>query len=257
MRFVSYMTPGFPVPLFEAMADALGADLHLVQDRSGPDPADDPFAANRFDLGWICSTSYVGLGLGSPNPSVRLGGVAWVPDDPDNGGRPLYFGDLVVRPDSDARSLTDLAGARIGCNDYVSLSGHFALRWAANDRGLNPDTFAELCFTGGHHRSLDLLLAGQLDAVVVDSVVRVGRSRHDPGVAGLRLVDRFGPWPTQPLVARADLADHDLARARNALLDAGSRPTLSKLLEASALTGLVEVGPDHYDPVRARLADLG
>lgn len=239
------------------MADAMGADLHLVTDRSGPDPADDPFAAGRFDLGLICSTSYVGLGLGAPTPSVRLAGVAWVPDDPDNDGRPVYFGDLVVRPGTTADSLADLAGARIGCNDHVSLSGHYALRWAAADAGLDPDTFARLHFTGGHHRSLELLLAGELDAAVVDSVVRISAARTDPAVAALRIVDRLGPWPTQPLVARSGLDDASLTDARNGLLAAARRPELAGLLQASALTGLVEVGPEHYDPVRARLADLG
>ncbi|MEM9893897.1 MAG: PhnD/SsuA/transferrin family substrate-binding protein, partial [Actinomycetota bacterium] len=250
MRFVSYMTPGFPVPLFASMAGALGADLHLVTDRSGPDPAADPFAAAHYDLGWICSTSYVGLALGTPEPSVELAGVAWVPDDPDNGGRPVYFGDLVVRPDSRVDRLADLSGARIGCNDHVSLSGHYALRWAAADAGLDPDSFAELVFTGGHHRSLDLLLAGELDAVVVDSVVRSQRTRTDRPVADLRLVDRLGPWPTQPLVARSGLDDSAVARARQGLLAAADQPPLAALLRASALTGLVEVDPDHYDPVR-------
>ncbi len=257
MRFASYMTPGFPVPLFRAMADAMQAELHLVQDRSGPDPADDPFADGRFDLGWICSTSYVALASAAPNRSVRLGGVAWVPDDPDNGGLPVYFGDLVVRPDSEVQSLNDLVGARIGCNDLVSLSGHFALRWAAADRGLDPDRFAELTFTGGHHRSIDLLLAGELDAAVIDSVVRTSRSRVDSAAADLRVVDRLGPWPTQPLVARVDLPDAELDRARTALLDASGQPDFKALLRASALTGLAEVGPDHYSQVRGRMTALG
>lgn len=257
MRFVSYMTPGFPEPLFRSMAGAMGSDLHLITDRSGPDPSDDPFADARFDLGWICSTSYVGLGLGAPEPSVRLAGVAWVPDDPDNGGQPVYFGDLVVRPGSDVDSITDLAGARIGCNDPVSLSGHYALRWAAADAGLDPDTFAELCFTGGHHRSLELLLAGELDGAVVDSVVRIGRARTDSLVADLRIVDHLGPWPTQPLVARSGLDDRNLDRARQGLLSAAGLPELSARLRASALTGLVEVGADHYDSVRARMVNLG
>ena len=58
----------------------------------------------------------------------------------------------------------DLAGARIGCNDQISLSGHHALRFELEERGEDPDTFAELVFTGGHHRSLDLVVAGELDA---------------------------------------------------------------------------------------------
>lgn len=257
MQFVTYMTPGFPAPMFRVMADAMGAELHMEQDRSGPTPDDDPFAAGHYDLGWVCSTSYVGLSLDAVQPSVQLAGVAWVPDDPDNGGRPVYFGDVVVRPDIDITSFADLAGARVGCNDPVSLSGHYALRWAIADHGFAPETFADLRFTGGHHRSLDMLIAGELDAAVVDSVVRLGRQAHDPAVADLRVIDRLGPWPTQPLVARTGLSTVALDTARSGLLAAAEGGELRDLLQASALRRLVEVGSDHYDPVRQRMTALG
>ena len=155
MRFVTDMTPGFPVTLFEALAAEIGAELHLVQTQSGPSPDEDPFRDGRFDLGWVCSTSFVDLNLRSEVPSVQLAGVAWIPDDPDSGGRPCYFGDVLVAADSGFERLDDLAGCRIGCNDPISLSGHHALRFTLQARGYDPDTFAELAFTGGHHASLD------------------------------------------------------------------------------------------------------
>ncbi len=218
MRFVSYMTPGFPPSLFQAIAARLDADLHLETEASGPPPGTDPFGEGRFDLGWICSTSYVDLALRSARPSIRLGGVAWVPDDPDVGGRPVYFGDVVVRADSPVETLLELRGRLVGCNDPVSLSGHHALRYELEQLGQDPDRFADLRFTGGHHRSLDLMAAGELDAAVVDSVVRVGRSRHDADVARLRVVDRLGPWPVQPLVASATMSDEQRLAVSEALL---------------------------------------
>ena len=253
MQFVSYMTPGFPPSLFEAMAREIDAELHLDQTMSGPAPGDDPFRGGRYDLGWICSTSYVDLALRGPEPSIRLAGVAWVPDDPDAAGRPVYFGDLVVRADSDIGSVDDLGGRRIGCNDPVSLSGHHALRHELEQRGHDPDRFAALTFTGGHHTSLDMVIDGRVDAAIVDSVVRVGRSRRDERVAQLTVVDRLGPWPVQPLVARAGLPDDDLARIRRSLLAASARPDLAAELAAAALTGLVTVEPDHYAAVHRLL----
>ena len=249
MRFVSYMTPGFPPSLFGAIAARLDADLFLETDASGPAPGTDPFADGRFDLGWICSTSYVDLALRSVRPSIRLAGVAWVPDDPDVDGRPVYFGDVVVRPHSPATTLLGLAGQQIGCNDPVSLSGHHALRFELERLGENPDTFADLVFTGGHHRSLDLLLAGEIDAAVVDSVVRIGRGRHDGGVAGLDVVDRLGPWPVQPLVAAATLPEEQRLAVSEALLHPATHAALGPELAASALTSLVAVDESHYDPV--------
>lgn len=250
MRLLSYLSPGFPAALFEKLAAIIDAEVDFETEHSGPAPGDDPFLARQADLGWICSTSFVDLTTRGPIPSVQLVGVAWVPDDPDANGRPVYFGDLVTRPDSIFSSFEDLDGARIGCNDQVSLSGHHALRHAMTDRGLDPDTFAKLTFTGGHHRSLDLLLEGEVDAAVIDSVVRTGRARLDPAVAELRLIERLGPWPVQPLVARATLDQDQIDEVRRSLLDASSRPDVQALLNEACLTGLVEVGPDYYDAVR-------
>ncbi len=101
------MTPGFPLSLFERIAHTIDADLELDQTRSGPAAGTDPFADGEADLGWICSTSFVDLATRSATPSVRLAGVAWVPQDPDSQGQPRYFGDIVVPHDSPIMSFAD------------------------------------------------------------------------------------------------------------------------------------------------------
>jgi ABC-type phosphate/phosphonate transport system substrate-binding protein len=250
VQFVSYMSPGFPESLFELLARIMDVELHFERETSGPPADEDPFRDGRFDLGWVCSTSFVDLALGDRDPSVRLAGVAWVPDDPDSQGRPVYFGDLCVAPGSGVEALADLAGARIACNDVVSLSGHHALRIAIEGLGEDSRDFAELVFTGGHHNSLDALLAGEVDACVVDSVVRIGRGRHDAAVDDLRVIARLGPWPVQPLVARRDLDPELVAEVRQALLEANEDPEVVDALRDAALTRLVPVDDTHYAPVR-------
>lgn len=231
MRLVSYLSPGFPETLFEFLAARIGAEVHFETATSGPPAGEDPFRDGTFDLGWICSTSFVDLALRAAPPSIRLVGIAWVPDDPDALGRPVYFGDIVVRADSPASSLSDLAGGRIACNDVVSLSGH--------------------------HRSLDALIAGSVDACVVDSVVRIGRARGDEAVAGLRVIQRLGPWPVQPLAARHDLDPTAVVRVGQALLEANEPPAVRDALAAAALTRFVTVADDHYAPVRDALDRCG
>ncbi len=256
MRIVSYLSPGFPASLFETLAALLDAELTLISDMSGPPPGEDPFADGTFDLGWICSTSFVDLSLRSQEPSVKLTGVGWTPLDPDISGDPVYFGDLVVPARSTAQSLHDLGGAVIGCNDPVSLSGHYALRFALHDLGVEADTFAQLRFTGGHHQSLDLLLEGRLDAAVVDSVVLSARRRDPAVVDSLRTIQRLGPWPVQPLVARSSLPDSQVLAVRTALLDANRLPAVQTELANAMLASLVPTGPDHYGRVRHAMQSL-
>ncbi len=243
------MSPGFPHSLFERLGEVMGAEVSFDETMSGPAPGEDPFADQSTDFGWICSTSFVDLATRADDPSITLAGVAWVPDDPDANGRPVYFGDIVTRADSNITSFDDLAGKRVGCNDPVSLSGYHSMRFALQDRDL-PEDFAQLTFTGGHHNSLDQVLAGEIDAAVVDSVVRTGRARSDRAVADLRVIERLGPWPVQPLVARSTLDTETVDAVRRQLLEASTSPAVQQELTAAALSHLVEVGPDHYAGVR-------
>lgn len=249
---MSCLSPGIPARLFETLAEVVGAHVWFQEHASGPEVGDDPFADGRADLGWICSTSYVDQSWAA-GPGVRLLGVAWVPDDPDARGRPVYFGDLVVPADTSIRDLADLAQKRVGCNDPVSLSGHHALRFAAADAGFDLD-LAHLDFTGGHQRSMDALVAGTLDAAVVDSVARRRRARIDPAVAALEVVARFGPWPVQPLVVRADLAETEVATFRRRLLDARTDARVQAALADAGMIDLVEVDEATYEPVRVRMS---
>ena len=255
MRLISYLTPGYPAALFEVLAELIGVDLGFEVGRSGPDPALDPFAAGTADLGWLCSTSFIELTT-DRTPSVQQVGVAWVPDDPDANGQPVYFSDLLVQPGTNAASLDDLAGLRIGCNDPASLSGYHALRIELDRRGHDPDSFAELVMTGGHHHSIDQLLAGEIDAAVIDSIVRIRRARQWPEVAELQIVERLGPWPTQPVVMRADASADDVARVRKQLLEANHHPEIMRLLAESALVGLAATPDDHCAGIRMAMARL-
>lgn len=246
---ISYMSPGFPRSLFTTLATVIDADVTFDETRSGPAPGVDPFAAGDADLGWICSTSFVDLATRSDDPSIELTGIAWVPDDPDADGRPVYFGDLVTLPDSGITSFEDLGGTTVGCNDEVSLSGYHSLSFALDDRGL-AEGFATRVLTGGHHTSLDLLLAGEIDVALVDSVVRTARARADQRIADLTVIERLGPWPVQPLVARSTMNADQIATVRTLLLDAADNPGVREELDAACLTSLVEVGVDHYEAVR-------
>jgi len=108
----------------------------------------------------------------------------------------------------------------------------------------------------GHHLSLDRVISGALDAAVVDSVVRSNRCRTDPSVGSLRIVERLGPWPVQPLVARSDLDPTELANVRDALLASSRDPLMQAELEAASLVGFVPVTADHYLPIRSALATV-
>jgi len=95
-----------------------------------------------------------------------------------------------------------------------------------------------------------LVAGGEIEAAVVDSVCRTRRARHDDAVAALRVIERLGPWPTQPLVARSTMNAAEIERVQAAVLAANDDPRVQAELAAAAMTRLVTVDPDHYRTVR-------
>ena len=250
MRLWTYLAPAYPTELFRLMAECIDAELVIGEGGSGPDPDADPFRSGEADLGWICSTSFAELAV-RPTPSVREVGVAWVPlGEPS----PRYHGVLVVRRGSTAGTLSDLAGSVVAGNDRASLSGNYAYRFAVRRLGEDPDVFADHQLTGSHRRSLDLLLAGEVDAAVIDSVVLARERILDARVAAeLVAIERLGPWPTQPLVAGRSVSDETLAFVRRRLL-APPDPALAAAFTDAGLERLAPTTPDHCDAVVHSLA---
>lgn len=241
---ISYLTPGYPRSLFKTVAEVLGAELVVAEEGSGPGADDDPLTDGRADLAWLCSTAFVELDR-RPGSAVRHTGIAWTPADPAAGARPAYHADVVVRPDSAVAHFAELAGRRIACNDHQSLSGYHALRFEIASSFDDPDDFAELVMTGGHRRSVEMLLAGEVDAATVDGILLAAWRRDDPATRGLATVRRLGPWPTQPLIAARRVGDGEIERIRRRLVAANADELVRHELARAGLGAFVAVGDDH------------
>jgi phosphonate transport system substrate-binding protein len=126
-------------------------------------------------------------------------------------GRPVYFSDVLVRQAHPARTLDDLAGATWGYNDVASLSGYHSLSGRVDLGGA--------VHTGSHLRSLELLDGGEIEAAAIDSIVLAMRRRADPTIdRRLRVVERLGPFPVQPVVCAATMSDERRSGVSEALL---------------------------------------
>jgi len=254
LRLVTYLAPGLPLELFDAVARHLGRSLGLevslesVESRSAPDPrpGQDPFSAGRAQLGFLCAPGYLAL-RAQPVPAVELVPAAWLFDDPRCAGRPIYFAELLASRSSRALSLSDLRGARWVYNDESSLSGYLSMHAALEDLGTDAARFfSSTRAVGSHHAALDALRSGHADCALIDSntlrlAARAGRA------AGLRVLASLGPYPVQPLVVSTSVD----ARLRTAIADALLAMHLDPvggvaLLEHSVLR-FVPVHPAEYE----------
>lgn len=259
LRLLTYLAPGLPLGLFEGiaahLAGTLGVAATVASDptRSAPEPDGlDPFTTGRADLGFLCAPGYLWLAERKP-PPVRLVPAAFVFDDPRAEGRPVYHADLVVRRESPARSLADLAGARWVYNDACSLSGYFSVLGALAELGVPPDFFGSARAIGSHHAALRAIEAGEADCAAIDSST-LWLERGRGAARDVRVVQSFGPFPVQPIVARADLDPEPLRALPEALLAMHESEPGRAALRSAGVLRLAPISPEAYALERSHLA---
>lgn len=125
---------------------------------------------------------------------------------------PGYRSLVLGSPRLGGATLDQLTALRLGINSYDSMSG-----WVLPvGEGMPLDRVVSTTITGTHRRSLALLLAGELDAAPIDSMLLAGEAITTPAFAELPVLATYGPAPSPPVVLVGD--DPELAqRLRQAL----------------------------------------
>ena len=257
LRFITYLSPGIPLAFFEAVVDRarrdLGCRISLRSETrvSGPERGTgNPFSLDAADVGFMCAPSFSWLRELEPPPAELLG-VAPVFWDERNGGRPVYFCDVVVRRGGPIRSFADLLGGSWAYNDRCSLSGYYGLLRKLADEGIDGRFFGRLLNAGSHLNSMDLVARGEVDAAAIDSNVLILQTRAVPELRDrLRVIESWGPYPVQPVVVRSGLHRVLKERLRASLLTMG---TEGHALHEFNLDGFATVVPEDYDPERLAL----
>jgi len=261
LRVLSYLAPSIPEELFRVLAETIEAATRMTVELafetrvSGPSPEDDPFAGHRADLAFVCAPSYPALKeVGSP---VALLPVAPVFDDPRAEGRPVYYSDVVVRPDRAASRFEELAGAVWSYNDRRSRSGwlNMLARLAEIGHTGSPEEFfAALIPAGSHLRSLELVADGVADVAAIDSnTLQLVRRREPEKAARLRVLESWGPMPIQPVLAGTALSEPLRDRIAGALLRLGVDPAARERIAEFGLRGFAPVEEATYASMASAL----
>jgi phosphonate transport system substrate-binding protein len=261
LRFLTYLSPGLPVEIFEAVASRAGSHLRLptsvaVESRSsGPASAEyDPFSGGEADVGFMCAPPYIWL-RDREDPPVELLGVAPVFEDWRAAGEPVYFSDVIVRRESPFLTFENLRGGVLAYNDACSLSGYYCLLQEFERTDPHRDEPPILIHSGSHLRSMDLVIEGRADAAAIDSNVLALRLAAEPTLrCRLRVVDSLGPYPIQPVVVRGDLEEWLKIALRDCILSWPDTVRGREELSALGLRGFTPVDEAHYEPERAALA---
>lgn len=206
----------------------------------------------RAQVGFICGLPYT-----RKTDHLELL-AAPVMRAPRYGNRPVYFSDVVVRRNSRYRSFADLRGAVWAYNEPNSLSGCAVLGAHLARMGETLEFCGRVVESGTHLRSLELILAGEIDAAAIDTTVLDAELARRPELVDqIRVVEPLGPSPIPPVVARRELSAALKRGLSDALFRMHEDAEGAAILRDGMMARFVAVRDADYDEIRekARLAE--
>lgn len=210
----------------------------------------------RIHVGWLCGLPYVWkadqalVGAAAPPAALQLLAAPVIQGE-RYGGRPVYFSDVVVRAQSPFERFEQLRGATWAYNERRSHSGYWLTRYNLALRGLNGDFFGHAVGAGSHQRSLQMILAGEVDAAAIDSTVLELVLEGQPDLAErIRVLERWGPSPIPPWLVHRRTPPPLREALRRLFLGLHDDEEGRGVLHLARIARFVEVRDEDYDPIR-------
>lgn len=175
-------------------------------------------------------------------------------------GKSFYRSEFIVRKDSNISSLDDLKGKRVAFVDPSSSSGYLYPGAYLKKNGIDLDKDIEVIYSGGHDKSVQLLLNGDVDLIAVFEGARNKYKKEFKTV--LEDTKIFGYSENIPYISvtvRGDMDDKTKEEIKKGLLKGlnseKAKEITSKLF---SIYGFEEANDSDFDSIRttAKLMDI-
>ena len=238
-----------------AIADCLARQLNLETKFIIDPPWEEclqGILTGQIQVGWMCGYPYVRQ-TAVPNPAIELLALP-VMAGARYQNRPIYFSDVVGRRDSSFTTFADLRGATWAYNEVGSQSGYHITRYKLAQIGENGTFFGQTVASGAHVRSLEMVVAGKVDASAIDSTVLEDALRRNPALASqIRLIDTLGPSPIPPWVIHKSVPAPLRQSIRQVLTQLHQTPAGRTVLALGEMVRFETAVDAQYDPLRHML----
>jgi phosphonate transport system substrate-binding protein len=245
LRFASFLAPNMLLA-YQYIARRVGEKLRVATDLFVGESYEQ---LGQADVSFVCGLAYIEMA--GPGKLDLEAIAAPVLAGPRYGAKPVYFSDVVVRGDSPVHTFADLRGRSWAFNEPLSHSGYGIVRYHLVGLGQTDGFFGKVVQTGWHERSIELILAGKVDASAIDShVLALGLRDRPEWAANLRVIATLGPSTIQPVVAARYLAPDIRVAIREALVALADDGVDREILCQNLLDGFVPIGDADYDDLR-------
>jgi phosphonate transport system substrate-binding protein len=251
LRFGTYLAPSV-LPVYEAITEEVGRRLGIATELV-VETSYESCRRDENEVCFVCSLPYVmfereGLDLAEPVAAPVLSGARY-------GGRPIYFSDVIVRPEAPFRRFVDLRGRSWAYNEPLSHSGYGITRFHLVELGETDGFFGRVVEAGFHQEAIAMVARGDVDGSAIDSQVLEIALRDDPALAReIRVIESLGPSTIQPVAVSKRVPPELRDAIREVLVSLHEDPVVRGRLGYGLVERLVPVGVRDYDDIRAMVA---
>ena len=168
-------------------------------------------------------------------------------------GKPGYTAELYVRKDSGIKTLQDVKGKKVAFVDPSSSSGYIYPGAMLVNAGLNLDKDISYQFSGGHDKSLQLLLNKDVDVIATFDGVEDRYAKDFPQAK--TDIQKLASSDMIPgvMVTTSGKMDKELQeKLEKALRDIEKDPKMKEMFtKMFSITGFTDVDQDAYKKVEA------
>lgn len=168
-------------------------------------------------------------------------------------GKPGYTAELYIRKDSDIKTLQDVKGKKVAFVDPSSSSGYIYPGAMLVNAGLDLEKDISYQFSGGHDKSLQLLLNKDVDVIATFDGVPERYAKDFPNaVTDTKKLATSDLIPGIMVTASHNMDKELQEKLKKALLDIENDPKMKELFKKMfSITGFTDVDKDAYSKVEA------
>lgn len=174
-------------------------------------------------------------------------------------GSSTYEGYIIVRRDSNIRTLEDMQGKSLTLVEETTAGFVFPLAWFKQHNIDNLDSyFSEKFISGSHDRAIALVLNGKADIGAVKSTVYRSMRQWQPRLdRELRVLANSAAVPSNSLCVSKNVPPEQKQQLKDLLLNMRGYPAGRKALEQLGARRFVETGREQYEPIFLLAKDAG